>query len=179
MPHAPCPACWSRGAGSGRAAICGEQPRRDVLLARAQVVSVSEHGTGIKKIRPTALLNMLKARGMKVTVEETPEEKQAIAAAGAAAFRKLLSRWVDGQSQCPCLLVNPCSQAGSQRPHPSFFSRRVESNGGARGGRTWTGQPAFRWHQQWHACVHGSATQLVASQCKIVHSPCAGFSYIS
>ncbi|GAB4821691.1 hypothetical protein N2152v2_008737 [Parachlorella kessleri] len=70
--------------------------------AMVKIVSVSEDGGGIKRIRPTSLLNMLKAAGMKL-----PEEPESLpqpvengnshdaasaAAAGAAAMRRRLSR---------------------------------------------------------------------------------------
>lgn len=54
----PCALTHKREAGQDTAVPQHSPPR--------QVVSVSEDGAGIKKIRPTSLLNMLKAAGMKV-----------------------------------------------------------------------------------------------------------------
>jgi hypothetical protein len=95
---AACPAVLGRASGEGPPARCpGVGPRQHGFREpRVQVVSVSEDGTGIKKIRPKGLLNILRAAGAKVEEdvekEKTPEERKAAHEKGAAAFRRLLSR---------------------------------------------------------------------------------------
>lgn len=60
VPYAPCkhgPMLSPVGAGSQPAGVTPHLP--------LQIVSVDEHGLGIKRIRPKSLLDMLKVRSVK------------------------------------------------------------------------------------------------------------------